>query len=109
MVAAQNQALAVRAVQSRIYGLSVPVSHRVCGKVPEYVDHLLSSCTPLAATMYKQRQNRIASIAHWSILKRFNQSVSCNYCIGIRHEAIMLQKLSIMLLSSAQKNHPLCF
>ena len=53
VVAAQDQALAVQAVQGRIYGLSVPVSCRVCGMVPEYVDNLLSSCTPLAATMYK--------------------------------------------------------
>jgi len=79
IVAAQDQALAVRAVQNRIYGLSVPVSCRVCGLVPEYVDHLLSNCTPLAATMYKQRHDRIASIVHWSLLKRFNQSVSRYY------------------------------
>ena len=53
VIAAQDQALAVRAVQNRIYGLSVPLNCRVCGMVLEYVDHLLSSCTPLAATMYK--------------------------------------------------------
>ena len=79
VVAAQDQALAVRAVQNHIYGMSVPLNCRVCGMVPEYVDHLLSSCTPLAATMYKQRHDRIASIVHWSLLKRFNLSVSCNY------------------------------
>ena len=79
MVAAQDQALAVRAVQNHIYGMSVPLNCRVCGMVPEYVDHLLSRCTPLAATMYKQRHDRIASIVHWSLLKRFNLSVSRNY------------------------------
>ena len=47
--------------------------------VPEYVDHLLSGCTPLAATLYKQRHDRLANIVHWSILKRFNQPVSNNY------------------------------
>jgi len=31
VVAAQDQALEVRAVQSSIYGLSMPVSCRVCG------------------------------------------------------------------------------
>ena len=79
VVAAQDQALAVRAVQNHIYGMSVPLNCRVCGMVPEYVDHLLSSCTPLAATMYKQRHDRVASIVHWSPLKRFNLSVSRNY------------------------------
>ena len=43
------------------------------------MDHLLSSCTPLAATMYKQRHDRIGKIIHWSILKHFNYTVSRNY------------------------------
>lgn len=79
VVAAQDQALAVRAVQNRIYGMCVPLNCRVCGVVPEYVDHLLSGCTPLAATMYKQRHDRIAKIIHWSLLKCFNQPVARNY------------------------------
>ena len=54
VIAAQDQALAVRAVQNRIYGLSVPLNCRVCGMVPEYVDNLLSSCTPLVASYYVQ-------------------------------------------------------
>ena len=29
--------------------------------------------------MYKQRHDRLANIVHWSLLKRFNQSVSHNY------------------------------
>ena len=57
----------------------MPVNYRVCGLVPEYVDHLLSICTPLAATMYKQRHDRIARIVQWSLLKHFNLSVACNY------------------------------
>ena len=72
MVAAEDQALAVGAVQNQIYGLSVPVNCRVCGLVPEYVDHLLSGCTPLAATMYKQSHDKIAKLVHWCFLKCFN-------------------------------------
>ena len=79
MMATQDQALLVRALQNCIYGLSVPLNCKVCGDAPEYVDHLLSSCTPLAATMYKQRHDRVASIVHWSILKQFKQQVSHNY------------------------------
>ena len=79
VMTAQDQALAVRAVQNHIYGMSVPLNYRVCGMVPEYVDHLLSSCTPLSAIMYKQRHDRIASIVHCSLLKHFNLSVSRNY------------------------------
>jgi len=35
IIAAQDQALAVRAVQNHIYGLHVPLNCRVCGEVPE--------------------------------------------------------------------------
>ena len=63
-IAAQDQALPVRAVQSRIYGMPVSVNCGVCGMAPEYVDHLLSSCTLLVATVYKQRHDRVASIVH---------------------------------------------
>jgi len=69
----------MRAVQNRIYGLAVPLHCRVCGEVPEYVDHLLSGCTPLVATMYLQRHNRVGKIIHWGIFKCFNFLVSCNY------------------------------
>jgi len=47
--------------------------------VPENVDHLLSICTPLAATVYKQRHDRVASFVHWSLLKCYNLSVPPNY------------------------------
>ena len=79
VVAAQDQVLVVRAVQNHIYGLAVPLHCRVCGEVPEYVDHLSSGCTPLAATMYLQRHNRVGKIIHWGILKHFNFLVSRNY------------------------------
>lgn len=34
----------------------------VCSVVPEYVDHLLSAYTRLAATMYKQRHYRLQKL-----------------------------------------------
>jgi len=43
------------------------------------VDHLLSSCTTLAAIMYLQRHDRVRKIIHCSILKRFNFFVSRSY------------------------------
>ena len=79
VVAAKDQVLPVRAAQSRTYGILVSANCRVCGMVPEYVDHLLSSCTPLVATVYKQKHDRVASIVHWSLLKCYNLSVPSDY------------------------------
>ena len=79
VVAAQDQALPVRAAQSRIYKMSVSANCRVCGMVPEYVDQLLSRCISLAATVYKQRRDIVACIVHWSLLKHYTLPVPPNY------------------------------
>ena len=60
--------------------MSVPLN---CGAVPEYVDHLLSGCTTLAATMYKQRHDRITSIVHWSLLNVLILDYLFHIIIGI--------------------------
>jgi len=79
IIAAQDQALAVRAIQSGIYGLSVSSLCRVCHTTSESVDHLLSSCTPLAATMYKRRHDSVARIIHWALSKRFKLDACGSY------------------------------
>ena len=44
----------------------VPATFRLCGDAPEYIDHLLSGCLSIAATMYKQRHDSVAKIIHWA-------------------------------------------
>jgi len=61
IIAAQDQALAVRVIQSGIYSLSISA---LCRVASENIDHLLSSCSPLAATMYKRRHESVARIVH---------------------------------------------
>ena len=78
VVAAQSQALAVRAVQNHIYWMSVPLNYRVCSST-WICGPFASGCASLAATMYKQRHDRIAKIIYWNLLKCFDQSVSHNY------------------------------
>ena len=96
MVAAQDQGLAVRAVWHHIYGIFVPLNCRVCGMVPEYDDHLLSGCTPLAATMYRQIHDSIANTVHWSLLKRFNQPVLDNYWDHTPSAVVESRKVKVM-------------
>ena len=74
IIAAQDQALAVRAIKHHIYGMSVPVTCRLCGDAPEYIDHLLSGCSSIAATMYKQRHDSVAKIIHWALSRQFGPS-----------------------------------
>ena len=60
-----------KAVQNRIYGMPAPLNCRVYSMLPD----MWSSCTPLAATVYQTHDR----IVHWSLLKCFNQPVSCEY------------------------------
>jgi len=79
IIAVQDQALAVRAIQSSIYGLPVSTLCRMCHSASENVDNFLSSCAPLAASMYKRRYDSIARIIHWTLSKRFILDVCGNY------------------------------
>ena len=79
IIAAQDQALAVRAIKHHIYGMSVPVTCRLCGDAPEYIDHLLSGCSSIAATMYKQRHDSVAKIIHWALSRQFDLAVPTHY------------------------------
>ena len=62
-----------------IYGLSVSPLYRVCHTISENIDKLLSSYTPLAATMYKQWHDSVARIVRWALSKRFKIDICCNY------------------------------
>ena len=79
IIAAQDQALSVRAIKHHIYGMSVPATCRLCGDAPEYIDHLLSVCLSIVATMYKQRHDSVAKIIHWALSKQFGLVVPTHY------------------------------
>jgi len=68
--------LAVRGIQSGIYGLPVSSLCRVYHSASENIDHLLSSCALLAASMYKRRHDSIARII---LPKRFKLHFCGNY------------------------------
>ena len=38
----------------------------------ETVDHLVSSCSKIAQTDYKERHNKVASMLHWYLCRKYN-------------------------------------
>ena len=95
ITAAQDQALAVGAIKHHIYGMSSSYPLHA-DYVPEYIDHLLSGCLSIAATMYKQRHDSVAKIIHWSLSRQFGLVVPTyywNHIIGIMFLSLLKRTL----------------
>ena len=56
--------MATRWMQNHIFGLDVCNSCCICEHSVENVEHVLSSCTPLASTMYLRRHNEVLKILY---------------------------------------------
>ena len=64
ILALQDGVVATRWMQNHIFGLDVCDSCRICRRSVESVEHLLSSCTPLAPTMYLRRHNQVLKVLY---------------------------------------------
>ena len=63
-MAAQNQSIRANLVQSRIDKSQGDSFHRVCRKVDESIDHIVSGCSKLAQKEYKRRHDNVGIIVH---------------------------------------------
>ena len=44
----------------------------MCKVKEETIDHLASSCSKIAQTNYKQRHDKVASMLHWNLCRKYN-------------------------------------
>ena len=72
IVAAQNQSISTNLVKAKI-GKSLRDSlSRVCRKVGESIDHIVSGCSKLAQNEYKRRHDNLVKIVHWKLARKCN-------------------------------------
>ena len=71
-MATQDQAIRTNAIKAKIDKLSSDSKCRLCKVKEEAIDHLLSSCNKIAQTDYKERHNRVASMLHRNLCKKYN-------------------------------------
>ena len=45
---------------------------RLCKVKEETIDHLVSSCNKIAQTDYKERHDKVASMLHWNLCRKYN-------------------------------------
>ena len=79
ILAAQDQALRTKAVCAKIDKTSTDSKCRLCKEKDETVDHLVSCCSKIAQTDYKERHNKVATMLHWNICKKYGFAASNNW------------------------------
>ena len=71
IMAAQDQSLFTRNYQSKIVKNGTDPKCCFCDQYDETIDHLVSGCSILTPTEYKNRHDRVGQYLHWKICKHY--------------------------------------
>ena len=69
---AQNQSIRTSLVKAKNNKSQGDSLCRVCRKVVESIDHIVSSCIKLEQKEYKRRHDNLGKIVHWKLTRRCN-------------------------------------
>ena len=72
IVAAQNQSIRANLVKARIDKSQGDSLCRMCRKVDESIDHIVSGCSKLAQKECKRRHDNLGKIADWKLARKCN-------------------------------------
>ena len=72
IMAAQDQAIRTNDIKARIDKTSSDSKCGLCKVKEETMDHLVSSCSKIAQTHYKERHDKVASMLHWNLCRKYN-------------------------------------
>ena len=72
IVVAQNQSITTNLVKEKIDKSQGDSLCRVCRKVDESKDHIVSGCSKVAQKEYKRRHDNLGKIVHWKLAKKCN-------------------------------------
>ena len=75
-VAAQNQSIRTNLVKAKVDKIQGDSLCRVCRKVDESIDHIVSGCSKLTQNEYKRRHKNLGKIVHWKL------ATVCNFEAG---------------------------
>ena len=76
LIAAQDQALRTNAIKAKIDKVTENSKYRLCKEEDKLIDHLISSCSKIVQTDYKEDHNKVASMLHWNLCKKYHLSAS---------------------------------
>ena len=71
-MAAQNQNTRTNLVKAKIDKSQGDFLCRMCRKVDESIDHIVSGCSKRAQKEYKRRYDNSGKIVHWKLARKCN-------------------------------------
>ena len=72
IVAAQNQSRRTNLVKAKIDKSQIDSLLRMCRKVDESIDDIVSGCSKLAQKEYKRSHDNLGKIVHWKLARNCN-------------------------------------
>ena len=72
IVVALNQSIRTNLVKTKIDKSQGDSLCRMCRKVDETIDHIVSGCSKLAQKEYKRRHDNLGKIVHWKFARKCN-------------------------------------
>ena len=72
IVAAQNQSIRTNLVKTRTGKSQGDSLCRMCRKVDEGIDHIVSGYSKLAQKEYKRKHDNLGKIVHWKLARKYN-------------------------------------
>ena len=72
IVAALNQSIRTNLGKAKIEKSQGDSLCRVCRKVAESIDHIVSGCSKLAQTEYRRSHDDLGKIVHWKLARKCN-------------------------------------
>ena len=69
---------------------------RLCKEKDETIDHLISSCSKIAQTDYKERHNKVTSMLHWNLCKKYHLPASEKWWEHYVEKVLQNEKVNIL-------------
>ena len=105
IVAAQNQSIRANLVKGKINKSEGDSLCRVCRKVDESIDCIVSGCSKLAQKEYKRKHDNLGKIAHWKLARKCNFEVGDKWYEHEPEHVLENEDYKILWDFSIQTNH----
>ena len=89
LIAAQDQALRTNSIKAKIDKVTEDSKCRLFKEKGEAIDPLISSCSKIAQIDYKERHNKVASMLHWNLRKKYYLPASAKWWEHINVEKVL--------------------
>ena len=68
----------------------------MCKVKEETIDHLVSSCSKIAQTDCKERHDKVTSMLHWNLCRKYNQPTADNWWVHKVDKVLQKEKVKIL-------------